>query len=415
MQKSTFLIITLIFTAIFQFQASAQSNQKHLYQVGVTDSLYSKVLNEQRKIWVQVPDDYNPKSDKKYPVIYVLDGSVQMRGLETVHNYYWGHFMPTAILVGISNQTNRTRDFTTSEITTRRGAVVQEETGKAEVFTEFIEKELIPYIDTQYKTSPYRTLIGHSYGGLFTINMLINHSHVFENYVSIDPSLDWDNQKLLKEAKLKLQNSKFTGKSLFVSLSAASIHMQNEKITMNNVMQDTTDYTLFTRSIIEFSKFAESQKQNDLNFSWKHYQNDLHGTVPLISMRDALIFTFEWYQFKSFTKFNNPSTSINDLIAILKNREKILSKHFGEPTLPMDEQQLNMMGYMVLQFGQPEKSKAFFELNMEYYPKSANVYDAMADYYEAQKDKPKALEYVRKAFEISGNEYHKKRIKDLEK
>ena len=58
------------------------------------------------------------------------------------------------------------------------------ESGGAETFTKFIEEELIPYIDSKYPTMPYRTLIGHSYAGLFTINMLLNHKHLFSKLYS---------------------------------------------------------------------------------------------------------------------------------------------------------------------------------------------------------------------------------------
>ena len=144
---------------------------------------------------------------------------------------------------------------------------MKEATGGAENFTQFMENELIPFIDSKYPCSPYRTLIGHSYAGLFTINTLINHSPLFQNYISIDPSLDWDHQKLLNQAKEKLQHEDFTGKSLFVSLAAGQLHMLDGEITMDNVMMDTSEYTLSARSIIDLSTFAESQKMNGLNYS----------------------------------------------------------------------------------------------------------------------------------------------------
>ena len=60
-----------------------------------------------------------------------------------------------------------------------------------------------------------------------------------------------------------------------------------------------------------------------------------------------------------------------------------------------------------------EKAKMYFELTIEYYPKSANAYDSMADYYESQNDKSSALKYVKKAYELSGSDYHKTRIEKL--
>ena len=364
---------------------------------------------------MRLPDNFQPDNDEKYAVIYLMDGFSLESSLEAVYDNYWGHYLPHMILVGISNRSNRTRDLTTSQIKMRRGIAMDNETGGAETFTKFMEKELIPYIDSKYPTSGYRTLIGHSYAGLFTINILINHKHLFQNYIAIDPSLDWDDQKLLKEAKEKLSTESYEGKSLYVSLAADQLHMWNEEITMQNIMDDSSEFTLFAGSIIEFSNYTKSQKQNGLNFLWKVYNEDLHGTVPLPSIRDGLIFLFEWYQFKSPQKYNNPETPLEELIALLKEQEQIYTEHFGVPTAPMIDEMLNGYGYMNLQMGQPKKAFMFFEMNIKYNPTNANAYDSMAEYYESQNDKKNALKYLNKAYEISGDQYYKERIETLNK
>jgi predicted alpha/beta superfamily hydrolase len=383
------------------------------FQRRIVDSIFSKTLNEDRDFWVRLPDNFTPDSDQKYPVVYLMDGFSLENTLAAVYDNYWGHYLPHMILVGISNRSNRTRDLTTSQIKMRRGSAMQSETGGAETFTTFMEEELIPYIDRKYPTTAYRTLIGHSYAGLFTLNMLINHKHLFQNYIAIDPSLDWDEQKLLKEAKEKLSTVNYEGKSLFVSLAAEQLHMWNEEITMKNIMEDSSEFTLFARSIIDFSTYAESQKQSGLNFSWKVYPEDLHGTVPLPTMRDGLIFLFKWYQFKTPQKYNNPETSIEELVELLKTQEEIYTRHFGYSVPPMVEEMLNGYGYMNMQMGQPQKALMFFEMSIKYNPSSANAYDSMAEFYESQNDKVNALKNLTKAYEISGNERYQERIEAL--
>ena len=398
-------------------QAIAQTTESETepFQNRIVDSLFSKTLNESHDFWVRLPENFQPDNDEKYAVIYLMDGFSLESTLEAVYGNYWGHYLPHMILVGISNRSNRIRDLTTSQIKMRRGNLMNDETGGAETFTKFMEKELIPYIDSKYPTMNYRTLIGHSYAGLFTINMLVNHKHLFQNYIAIDPSLDWDGQKLLKEAKQKLSSESYEGKSLFVSLAAEQLHMWNEEITMENIMDDSSEFTLFARSIIEFSNYTKSQKQNGLNFSWKVYNEDLHGTVPLPSIRDGLIFLFEWYQFKSPQKYNNPETPIEELVSLLKVQEQIYNEHFGVPTAPMIDEMLNGYGYMHMQMGQPKKAFMFFEMNIKYNPTSANAYDSMAEYYESQNDKEHALKYLNKAYELSSEGYYKKRIEALNK
>ena len=410
-----YLMIGSILIAYQNVFGQSFEQQSKQFEEEIVDSIYSNILDEKRDFWVKFPDSYDPNSKEKYAVIYLLDGFSLQSTLEAVYDNYWGHYLPHMILVGVSNGINRTRDLTTSQVQMRRGSTMDNLTGGAENFTMFIEKELIPLIDSRYPTLPYRTLIGHSYAGLFTVNMLVNHGYLFQNYIAIDPSLDWDDQKLLKQAKEKLKTEDYNGKSLFVSLAAEQLHIQDESITMDNIMNDTSEFSLFARSIIEFSNFATDQNQNGLNFMWKVYPEDLHGTVPLPSMRDGLVSLFKWYQFISPQKYNNPETSIEELIELLKEQEQIYTKQFGVPTSPMMSEMLNGYGYMNMQMGQPEKAFMFFELNIKQNPKNPNAHDSMAEYYESQNDKENALKHLKKALELSGNNAYKERIEALNK
>jgi len=197
-----------------------------------------------------------------------------------------------------------------------------------------------------------------------------------------------------------------------MSLSG-QLHMQDSKVTIENVMKDTTDFSLFARSNIAFSNLVKQNKQNGLVFDWKFYPKDLHGTIPFPSIMDGLITIFEWYQMENTDKINSFDTPKEELFAIIKHREKKLKEHFGYSVPPYSEELLNMLGYMNMDMDQPEKSKMNFELAIEYYPLSANTYDSMADYYEAQKDYANALKFVYKAHELSGSNLHKKRIEGL--
>ena len=67
-------------------------------------------------------------------------------------------------------------------------------------FLDFIEKELIPYIEKNYPATSYKTFVGHSYGGIAVLNALFERPQLFNNYIAIDPSLWWDDQILLRVA-----------------------------------------------------------------------------------------------------------------------------------------------------------------------------------------------------------------------
>ncbi len=409
--------IVLLVGMSFLFQpfikGQSKQNEKFLQKVGVLDSLYSNTLKEYREIYVQLPAGYDPNEKVKYPVVFVLDGEVLLPTVTNVQTYYSGGFTPEMVIIGIANNTKRMRDLTTSKVSEMYGVAFEQENGEAAIFSKFIETELIPYVEYNYPVTNFRTLIGHSYGGLFTIYTLINNSHLFSNYIAIDPSLDWDSQELLKQAKEKLSKHNYKGKSLFMSLGS-QLHTQNPKVTINNVMKDTSDFTLFARSNITFSNMVKQSSNMELAFQWKYYPKDLHGTIAFPSIKDGLIFDFEWYQMEYIDKFNSPETSKEELSAIVNNRAKKLKSYFGYPVPPYPQEILNVLGYMNLDMGKLEKSKMFFEFAITYYSNSANVYDSMADYFERNNDYKSALNFVVKAFEISGDDNHRQRIKYLE-
>ena len=416
MTNSLKIVLTIGLIVLFQqfgkTQAVHNLPKTYLQEVGMVDSLYSKILDETRKIYIQMPLSYDPAKKQKYPVAFILDGEVFLPTVNEVQNYYSGGFTPEMVLVGIANAENRVRDLTTSTISTKYGMPFKEENGKADNFRKFIANELIPFIEDKYQVTNYRTLIGHSYGGLFTISTFIHQPDLFANYLAIDPSLDWDNQKLLKEAKEILASRNDENKALFISLSG-QLHMQNAQITIDNVMQDTSDFTFFPRSNIAFSNLLKQKAGNGLSFEWKFYARDLHGTIPFPSIMDGLIFLFEWYQMESTDRINSFDTPKEEIFEIVKYREKKLKEHFGYAEPPYPEELMTVMGYMNMDMQQTEKAKMYFDFAIEYYPDSAKAYDAMADYYEARNDIVNALRFVQKAAELSNDEYYKNRIQSL--
>ncbi|AWM12883.1 esterase [Flavobacterium sediminis] len=408
------LILICFILGKLNVNAQIHENQQFLKKIGIIDSLYSHTLKEFREIYIELPENYDPKNNKKYPVAYILDGEKLLPTVSVVQSFYSGGYTPEMVLIGISNSKNRTRDLTPTKIDTKYGMPFTEKNGEADKFYKFIEDELVPFVEKKYSVTNYRTLIGHSYGGLFTIYTLINHPQLFANYLAIDPSLDWDNQKLLNHAKDIFPNNSLKGKSLYMTLNG-QLHMMNSKVTIDNVMQDTTDFTLFSRSNIEFSNLVNQNNKNELAYEWKFYPGDIHGTISFPSIMDGLISLFKWYQMEDTDKINSFDTPKEELFKIIKNRENRLKYHFGYSEPPYPEELLNMSGYMNMDMGQPEKAKMYFELAIKYYPESANTYDSMSEFYERMNDFDNALTFTIKAYEKKPNDYYKQRILTLKK
>jgi predicted alpha/beta superfamily hydrolase len=110
---------------------------------------------------------------------------------------------PEMIVVGTPN-TDRTKDLTPTYVDSDppfMDTIFAKTSGGGEEFVSFIKNELIPHIDSKYPTQPYKMLIGHSFGGLTVVNILMNHTKLFNSYICIDPSKWWDKMNFLKTTK----------------------------------------------------------------------------------------------------------------------------------------------------------------------------------------------------------------------
>lgn len=398
------MAVVILMTAQQFLFAQNEGQKRYLHQIGEETSIHSELLGEDRTLWIQVPPVAKPY--ETFPVVYVLDGGQQLSALAAVHGAYWGHFFPRMILVGISNRSNRIRDLTTSKVP------LGMQTGEAEKFTSFIEKELIPFMDANYPTTSYRTLIGHSLAGLFTVHVLMNHRELFQNYLAIDPSLDWDEQAFLKTALIKLKEETFDGKSLYLSLSSP-LDRADASVGLDEVMEQNSDFSIAARSVLEFAYAAQENPQNGLISQWKFYPDDIHSTVPLPSMIDGLRFMFSWYQLTEIDRFNHPETSAAILQQLLEERASLLAKNFGYEVPPADEEMLLMGGMMFKQMDQLEKAGLFLKMASKYYPQSAEANAAMGEFFEEAGNVPQAIHFFGKAYEVSREESYREKVEEL--
>src|SRR6476660_6087335 len=136
--------------------------------IGIKDSVYSKILNETRELWVYMPESAKSNPEHKFPVAFLLDGETYFHSFtgEVSHlsEVNGNAIIPDMIVVGIINR-NRMFDLSPGHDSTFN----IQPNGGGEKFTMFIEKELIPYMDKHYPTAPYRMLAGHSLGGIFVV------------------------------------------------------------------------------------------------------------------------------------------------------------------------------------------------------------------------------------------------------
>lgn len=168
---------TALFLSFLLLTATALLGQN--IQFGFKDSIQSEVLNENRKFIVKLPQGYN-NSDKSYPVIYRLDGDLNLY-FETVgvvnRLALMEEIMPDMIVVMIEN-TNRNRDMMPTNT-----SFFKADPG-AENFKSFIENELVPHINNTYRTSNEKLLCGQSLSAVFTLYYFLTSPESFDSFIA---------------------------------------------------------------------------------------------------------------------------------------------------------------------------------------------------------------------------------------
>ncbi|MBI1343552.1 MAG: alpha/beta hydrolase [Terrimonas sp.] len=384
------------------FSLSGFAQKDNLIVIGKVDSVYSQILKEQRKVWVYVPNMNagQPASDQRYPVVYLLDGDAHFESvvgmIQQLSQVNGNTVVPEMIVVGIPN-TDRTRDLTPTHITSDPPIMdsnFSKNTGGGENFTSFIEKELMPHIDSAYPTAPFKMLIGHSFGGLTVMNILTNQTALFNAYIAIDPSMWYDQERFLKATEQKLSKQKFNGTSLYLGIA----NTMPEGMTLEKMKKDTTAITRHIRSIFALNQYIKAHPQNGLQYASRYYADDDHGSVPLATEYDGLRFLFKWYRMKlTPDDFMAPGLGI---VKKMQQHYQDVSKHFGYKVLP-PEMQINGLGYNALSLKQYPKAAALFEMNIANYPNSGNVYDSYADLLLARKDTQQAIVNYKKALALT--------------
>lgn len=212
----------------------AQPKQKPLV-VGETITFHSKELKEDRTLNIYLPQGYNPEGTP-YPVIYLLDGSMDedflhIAGLVQFASFEWINKLPPSIVVGIAN-VDRKRDFTSPSQNKDDLKTVPTSGGSA-AFINFIEKEVFREIESRYRASKERTIIGQSLGGLLATEILVTKPQAFNNYIIISPSLWWNNGALLEQVK----NFAATRKYIYIAVGKEGDVMEGDAKKLAALLQ----------------------------------------------------------------------------------------------------------------------------------------------------------------------------------
>ncbi|BCY29313.1 alpha/beta hydrolase [Flavobacterium okayamense] len=270
-------IFSLVFLCIAIKESNSQNTQQEV--IGSKHSIQSKILNEERIYEISLPDSYYVKeaSQKKYPILVLLDGNVFFKSISGMVNYmssdtYRSWKIPEMIVVAIHN-VDRRRDYTPDKIITVR----ENNSGGGDNFLNFLEKELLPEIDSKYRTTTNRILFGHSLGGLLATHAYMKENSSFTSFLAIDPSFGtWDTETMDKKLNAMTENSF----KRYIYIASANWGKRN----INNRDRH-----------VRFYESLNSKCKDKLPAKLEYFENESHSSVPLIAFYNGITAIFEGY------------------------------------------------------------------------------------------------------------------------
>jgi uncharacterized protein len=230
-----------------------------------TRSFYSKILEQEMVLFIKLPASYKNNTDKVYPCWYLTDANRSFAMIANMADFFEVPVIiePEIFIVGIGYKIKdmgdwgawRTRDLTPTNIPSSdtywagifskfAGREIEVKTGGSAKFLEFIEKEVFPFIESNYRVSSTgRGLGGYSYGGLFSLYVLFKRPELFSIYFAGSPSIKYDKGVLYTYEKEYAATHKDLNATLFMTAGGAEDSIMIANVNTMAALLESRNYT----------------------------------------------------------------------------------------------------------------------------------------------------------------------------
>jgi predicted alpha/beta superfamily hydrolase len=346
--------------------AQAQERPEPLLS-GVKVQLASKVLEETRDVWVVVPAGYE-NGQERYPVLIQLGDLAHLRySVPIVDVLARNGHIPAMIVVACPDPTPRHhyRDSTPTAVDYLPAS------GGAPRFLKFLKEELIPYLEANFRTRPYRVLCGHGLSGLFAVYATLESPGTFGGVIADGASLTYDGSAILKAAEARLADPRVRGSIYFGA--------GNEAETVPGLQA--------------FVRLLERRVHAGLEWALGVEADEDQGTAAVPVFHKGLKWLFRTWRI--------PVEAAAEGIDAVRAYYAGLSEKYGYD-IPVTEGTLSGRGFQLIREQRFEDAAVVLEVNARAYPGSSRVYQDLATLYERTRDWTRAAESYERAAEKAG-------------
>lgn len=356
-------LVTLVLTLLSVFEVGAKPQNPEVspaVTLGQTSTLQSKVLNKTIPLSIHLPENYN-SSKQNYPVLYMMGSEYRARFamLASTLEYMADSQIPATILVGVDLTEGNRVLLPTGE---------ERDTKNTDAYVEFLETELLPHIDKNYRTAPFKTLFGASNSGFFSVYTMLNKPNLFNHYFASSPSLVHISEALQQKLKSGGLKAMAGDKSLHLIYS-----------------DDDTDSVV--DFVPEFSALLTKHKPQNLSYKVEELVNQ--GHVPAVDFTSFLL--------TQYPDFNAPEEL--DSLEKVKQHFAMLSKRYGytiQPPMAL----IFRLGAGFIRSKNTAAAEQVFQYSLQIYPEDKRSYVGMGVVHRDQGNAAKARQLFEQALTI---------------
>jgi len=344
-----------------------------LFSVGLSAQVTQEIfesfkLQERRDVQYYIPEDYD--KEKKYPLVLVLDGEYLFDQVVANSKFYSTfHGMPQMIVVGINQSENSIRFD---------DCAWEEESGlpseKSKKFFEFLGMELIPYLDLNYSTAPFKMVVGYDITANFQNYWLFKERSLFNAYINISPTLAPE-----METRVPARLGVFD-KQIFYQLILEGEKNKN------------------TPRIMEMDKAIKAIKKESLHYYFDTYDTADHISIATYGMGKAFDNIFGMFKPISPKEYKTQIlTSEEPVFKYLTDKYKGIEDLFGF-TKTVDLNDVMAIYAGVRKKEDFDSLKPLSDLCKREFPGTMLGFYFEAEYYEQMGEPKKALKTFEKSF-----------------
>jgi len=200
--------------------------------------LSSRTVGHRYKLYVSLPQNYGDAA-RRFSVVFLLDADYSFALAHNIVEHLSDRRdLDQLLIVGIAYagplryKLNRTRDYTPTHVPTGGyGPEYQRESGGGANFRRFLKEELIPFIEQQYRVRDDRTLVGHSYGGLFASWVAFTDPALFQRYIIVSPSLWYDDHLMVDVERRYAEHHTSLPARMFFTVGERELNAQRDMVS----------------------------------------------------------------------------------------------------------------------------------------------------------------------------------------